>query len=401
MVINFKYTLSELNAIYELNYHISMKKIIYKKLAQDSIKFFLLTIFTISIIIWVLQAVNYLDFVVEDGHGFIVYFNYTLLSFPKIFSRIYPFAIFISFSYILLKYEEKNELIIFWNFGIKKIEFINFFIKFSLLFMFLSLLLNAIIVPMTQDKARSFIRSSNLDLFESMLKPRKFVDIIKNLTIYYDKKNINGELKNIFLNDKISLTDTQTTFAKTGIFKIHENKKILVLYDGKTINNVDGKIYEFTFDKTDFNISRFASTAIIYQKTQETHTVELVQCLLIMNNFKKIIVNKAISEINNCTIQNLKNIYEELYSRLIKPLYTTFLIAISLLFVLKSKSNPTFRSYKFKIYLLGFIFIIFLESSSKFISTNLLQNLFLLVMPIFSMLIIYLFFLKILMVKKK
>ena len=390
-----------MNAIYELNYHISMKKIIYKKLAQDSIKFFLLTIFTISIIIWVLQAVNYLDFVVEDGHGFIVYFNYTLLSFPKIFSRIYPFAIFISFSYILLKYEEKNELIIFWNFGIKKIEFINFFIKFSLLFMFLSLLLNAIIVPMTQDKARSFIRSSNLDLFESMLKPRKFVDIIKNLTIYYDKKNINGELKNIFLNDKISLTDTQTTFAKTGIFKIHENKKILVLYDGKTINNVDGKIYEFTFDKTDFNISRFASTAIIYQKTQETHTVELVQCLLIMNNFKKIIVNKAISEINNCTIQNLKNIYEELYSRLIKPLYTTFLIAISLLFVLKSKSNPTFRSYKFKIYLLGFIFIIFLESSSKFISTNLLQNLFLLVMPIFSMLIIYLFFLKILMVKKK
>jgi len=378
-----------------------MKKIVYKKLAQDSIKFFLLTIFTISIIIWVLQAVNYLDFVVEDGHGFFVYFNYTLLSFPKIFSRIYPFAIFISFSYILLKYEEENELIIFWNFGIKKIEFINFFIKFSLLFTFLSLLLNALIVPMTQDKARSFIRSSNLDLFESMLKPRKFVDIIKNLTIYYDKKNINGELKNIFLNDKISLTDSQTTFAKMGVFEIRDNKKILVLYDGKTINNVDGKIYEFTFDKTDFNISRFTSTAIIYQKTQETSTIELVQCLLIMNNFKKIIINKTISEINNCTAQNLKNIYEALYSRLIKPLYTTFLIAISLLFILKSKSSTTFRSYKFKIYLLGFIFIIFLESSSKFISIGLLQNLFLLVLPFFSLLTIYLFFLKILMFKNK
>ena len=46
-----------------------------------------------SIIIWVLQAVNYLDFVIEDGHGFLVYFNYTLLSFPKIFSKIFPFAI--------------------------------------------------------------------------------------------------------------------------------------------------------------------------------------------------------------------------------------------------------------------------------------------------------------------
>ena len=276
-----------MSAIYDLNYHISMKKIIYRNLATDCIKFFLLTLFTISIIIWVLQAVNYLDFVVEDGHGFLVYFNYTLLSFPKIFSRIYPFAIFISFSYILLKYEEKNELIIFWNFGIKKIEFIHFFVKFSFLFMFLSLLLNALIVPLTQDKARSFIRSSNLDLFESMLKPKKFVDIIKDLTIYYDEKDINGELKNIFLNDKLSLTNSQTTYAKKGVFEVRSNKKILVLYDGKTINNVNGKIYEFKFDKTDFNISRFNSTAIIYQKTQETSTVELVQCLLIVNNFKK------------------------------------------------------------------------------------------------------------------
>ena len=390
-----------MGGIYELNYHISMKKIIYKNLAIDCINFFLLTIFTISIIIWVLQAVNYLDFVVEDGHGFFVYFNYTLLSFPKIFSRIYPFAIFISFSYILLKYEEKNELIIFWNFGIKKIDFINFFIKFSFLFIFLSLLLNALIVPLTQDKARSFIRSSNLDLFESMLKPKKFVDIIKNLTIYYDEKNINGELKNIFLNDKLSLTNSQTTFAKTGVFEVRADKKILVLYDGKTINNVDGKIYEFKFDKTDFNISRFNSTAIIYQKTQETPTIELVQCLLIVNNFKKIMGNKTMRDINNCTARNLKNIYEDLYSRLIKPLYITFLIAISLLFILRSKTDPTFKSYKFKIYLLGFIFIIFFESSTQFVSINLLQNSFISILPIFLVLIIYLYFLKILKAKKK
>tara|TARA_B110000037_G_scaffold141982_1_gene160665 strand:+ start:36 stop:839 length:804 start_codon:yes stop_codon:yes gene_type:complete len=267
--------------------------------------------------------------------------------------------------------------------------------------MFLSLLLNALIVPLTQDKARSFIRSSNLDLFESMLKPKKFVDIIKNLTIYYDKKNINGELKNIFLNDRLNLTDSQTTFAKKGIFEIRENKKIFVLYDGKTINNVDGKIYEFTFDKTDFNISKFNSTAIIYQKTQETSTLELLQCLLIMNNFKKIIGNKTMREISNCSVQNLKNIYEELYSRLIKPLYTTFLVTISLLFILKSKNNPVFKSYKFKVYLLGFMFIIFFESSSKFISINLLLNLFLSVLPIILTLIIYLFFLKTLVIKKK
>ena len=70
-----------------------MKKIIFRKLLLDSLRFFVLSLLTLSVIIWVLQAVNYLDFVIEDGHGFLVYLKYTLFSFPKILSRIYPFAL--------------------------------------------------------------------------------------------------------------------------------------------------------------------------------------------------------------------------------------------------------------------------------------------------------------------
>jgi len=377
-----------------------MKKIAFTKLTADCTRFFLLTIFTISTIIWVLQAVNYLDFVIEDGHGFFVYFNFTLLSFPKIFSRIYPFAIFLAFSYILLKYEDKNELIIFWNFGVKKITFINFFIKISFYFVLLSLILNAVIAPMAQDKARSFIRTSDLDFFESILKPKKFVDVVENLTIYFEKKNKNGILENIFLNDKSSASETQTTIAKTGKFEMRGDQKILVLYDGKTINTINGEPSEFKFSKTDFNISNFSTHSITHQKTQETSTKHLTQCLLINNDLIKDTDSKIRDGIKNCSINNLKNIYKELYSRLIKPLYITFLVAISLLFILKSKSDHTFKSNKLKIYSFGFLFIIFLESSSKLISTNILQNIFISLLPFLLTLIIYFYFLITLRIKK-
>ena len=377
-----------------------MKKIIYRNLATDCVKFFLLTILTISTIIWVLQAVNYLDFVIEDGHGFFVYFNFTLLSFPKIISRIYPFAVFLSFSYILLKYEDKNELIIFWNFGIKKIHFINFFINVSFFFVISSLLLNALIVPIAQDKARSFIRSSDLDFFESALKPKKFVDIVKNLTIYYEKKNENGELENIFLHDKSSQNDSQTTIAKTGKFEIREDKKILVLYDGKTINNINRKTSEFNFSKTDFNISNFSTHTVTQQKIQETSTKKLLLCLLIINDLIKDADGKIKPELNNCTLINIVSTYKEIYSRLIKPIYITFLIAVSLLLILKSKSDQTFKTHKFKTFSLGFLSIIFLESSSKFVSPNLIQNLFLLALPFILVLIIYFYFLITLKVNK-
>ena len=370
-----------------------MKKIIYKNLTKDCINFFLLIVFTMSVIIWVLQAVNYLDFVIEEGHGFLVYFKYTLLSFPKIVSRIFPFAIFLAFSYILLKYENKNELVIFWNFGIKKIHFINFFIKISLWFVLIGILLNAIVTPFSQNKARSFIRSSDLDFFENMLKPKQFIDVIESLTIYFDKKNDNGELQDIFLNDKSDFDNSQTTFAKTATINTKNNKKILTLYNGKTINKINGKISEFKFSKTDYNISKFTSNTITHQKTQETSTADLIKCSLF---FKNSIINsddEVILKINNCIFDNLENIYKQLYSRLVKPLYATFLITIALLIILKSKNDHSFKINKFRIYLFAFIFIIFLESSSKLISTNLMLNLFLSILPILLTTIIYLYFL--------
>ena len=390
-----------MNAIYVQIYQISMKKIVYRKIAKDCTKFFLTTIFTISLIIWVLQAVNYLDFVIEDGHGFIVYFKYTLLSFPKILSRIFPFAIFLSFTYIFLKYENKNELVIFWNFGIKKINFINFFVKLSFFFVLLSLLLNAVIVPLSQDKARSFIRSSDLDFFESILKPKKFIDIIKNLTIYFDEKGEEGELKNIFLNDKSSETESQTTFAKTGILKERGNTRLLILYNGRTINYINGNISEFKFSKTDFNISKYTSNTTTHQKTQENSTLDLIMCSLVLNNLEKKFKTTEVKVINNCLYENLKNIYEELYSRILKPFYVTFLITITLLFILKSKDHPSFNSNKLKIYIFGFFFMIFVESTSNFVTTNLLQNLFLLILPFLFILIIYIYFLGTLRVKNK
>ena len=63
-----------------------MKKLIFRKLFKDILVFFIVFSLSLSVIVWVIQAVNFLDFVSEDGHGFNIYFSYTLLNFPKIFS---------------------------------------------------------------------------------------------------------------------------------------------------------------------------------------------------------------------------------------------------------------------------------------------------------------------------
>ena len=65
-----------------------MKKLIFNKLYIDTASFFLTSLLIMSLIVWTLQAVNYFDFVTEDGHGLRVYFSYTLLNFPKIINYV-------------------------------------------------------------------------------------------------------------------------------------------------------------------------------------------------------------------------------------------------------------------------------------------------------------------------
>ena len=382
-----------MNAIYELNYQISMKKIILNKIGLDCFKFFLLSTVAISSIIWVLQAVNFLDIVIEDGHGFVVYLKYTFLSFPRIFNKILPFTLFFSCTYTLLKYENKNELVIFWNFGIHKKTFIHYFIGISFGFVILNLILSSIIIPTAQDKARSYIRSSNLDFLESVLKPKKFIDVIKNLTIYYEERTPEGDFKNIFLKDdkKDSTNDDnfQVTYAKKGSLEQKGGKKVLVLFDGKTITTQNGSVSQFEFSKTDFNFSQLGTKTISAIKTQENSTKNLLNCIIVLIKAKdnKEEPNK-IFNFSNCRIDNLENIYKEIYGRLIIPLYCTVLVMISLFLIIKSKHDHTFKFYKLKIYIYGFLFIIFLEISLKFIGENIIQNLFFIILPlIFSMLI--------------
>ncbi|MDC1077556.1 LptF/LptG family permease [Candidatus Pelagibacter sp.] len=362
-----------------------MKKIIFRKLLLDCLTFFFLALLGISLIIWVFQAVNFLDIMIEDGRNYNVYFNYTLLNFPKIISRILPFALFISFSYTFIKYEANNELIIFWNHGVSKISIVNFFFWISILIMLIQILLMSLIVPKSQEMARSELRSSNVDYFEGLIKPKKFNDTVKGLTIFAEDKNENGELKNIYIKKNNYEKGFQITFAKKGVFELKGNKKILVLYDGQTLNQNNNNITNFDFSRSDFGLGNMDSHLATHKKIQEQSTISLIRCI-------KSIFEKKDYNVINCNKNNPRNIYKTIFKRLINPFYLPVLILISLLFILTSKENLKYNKYKYSIFLLGLGLIIISESSLGYISNNLNKNILILILPIFLTLFFYIIF---------
>ena len=364
-----------------------MKKILFRKILFDCLKFFIVTIIGTSVIVWVFQAVNYLDIMVEDGRNYQVYFEYTMLSLPKIISKIFPFAIFISFFYIISKYENKNELIIFWTHGITKLQVINFFLKASLALLLFHIIFISFLVPFTQEKARSIIRESNINFFDSLLTPKTFNDVIKGVTIYTDEKRADGSLKNIFIKKKNNDSEFEITFSQTGKIKNLNNNQILVLYDGQNIKGNKTNLDSFSFSKSDFNLSNLETNTTTYKKTQENSTFELINCYLALEDRKKKKVNKF--NVENCGSDNLSNIFGELYKRFIIPLYIPILILVSLILILISKEKSNYIKLKLLIFLFGLFIIIFSETTLRFVENNLLDNIKLILIPFLSTIFFY------------
>ena len=153
-----------------------MKKLIFKKIVKDISLFFFISITCVATIVWIIQAVNYLDFVIDDGHNFAIYFYYNLFNFPKIIHRILPFVFGISIFFELVKYEKNNELLIFWTNGVTKKKFILNLINFAFFVMLIQILIGSIISPASQLKARTILKDSNMDFLPNLIKQGKFID---------------------------------------------------------------------------------------------------------------------------------------------------------------------------------------------------------------------------------
>ena len=369
-----------------------MKKIIFKNFLRETTEFFVLSSCAVTIIVWVIQAVNYLEFVTEDGHSFKIYFLYTIYSLPKIFSKLLPFMFFFSIFFTLIKYEEQNQTLIFWTNGINKLSFMNIIISYSFFFLILNFIFSLYLVPMSQDKARSFIRESNIDYLPLLVKPKKFIDTVERLTIYSDKKYENT-LENIIIKDSFSKNKSKIIYAKKGYFSEEDGKNFLILTDGKILNINEGKTNSFDFNETQINLSKYTSKTTKTPKIQEVDTKNLYDCLF---------ENKKKSEVNNNNFEfvcknslALKNkITQELFSRIFKPLYVPLLALIGGLLLIKSKNSQGFSKYKLKIFITGVIIISISEISTKFYSVDIFESILIFLMPFILFFLFYIYFIK-------
>lgn len=366
------------------------EKIVLSKFLSDNNYAFLLSSLSITFVVWTIQAVNNLDIVSEDGHSFLIYFYYTLLLLPKIFSNLLPVIFFTTLFYNIIKYENNNELKIFWINGISKVQFYNAILKYTLVFFFIQVSLTSFLVPHLQNKGKEYIKESTLDFFPSLFQEKKFIDTVSKLTIFIESKNSNGEFYNIYLKDETNKYP-RIIIAKKGQLLIVKDKRFLRLLDGKFINiNELGVVTVFDFKKTDFNLSKFLTKTTTYAKLQERKTTQLLSCLNNILIKNKPDINKGI----NCNFDSIKDIMSEIYKRIFKPLYLFLLSSIAIFILTSNNEEKKFKKTTMFVFLLGIISIVVSEISVDYSGKNNINMLVTIFFPLFIFLVLYVLFYK-------
>jgi lipopolysaccharide export system permease protein len=360
-----------------------MKNKIYKYFFHEFLRYFTVVLFAISTILWTVQAVNFLDLVTNDGHAFVIYFYYSLLTVPKILTKLIPFTFLIALMLTILKFEKDNELIVLWTSGLNKIHLVNLVFKISVIIMFLQLIMSSLINPQTLNYSRNLIKNSKLEFVPSLLKEKQFNDTVEFLTIFVEKKNEDGTYEGIFIRDEGKiLTDissgSSTIFAKSGY--VTTDEKNLILMNGNIQKlEEDKSISVIKFEKTSINLSGLDTKTISEPKIQETSTIKILECIKI-----RCVESK----------KNFNNYKIEINKRFGMPIFIP-LIGLIICFLLSlNRNKKNFEFHKYLYFFTGFIVIVFSEIAVRYSGSSWQNAAIYYIFPILLLPLIYFILIK-------
>tara|TARA_B100000945_G_C20392839_1_gene603246 strand:- start:582 stop:1724 length:1143 start_codon:yes stop_codon:yes gene_type:complete len=366
-----------------------LKNKIYKYLATEIFKSFITILFAFTTIAWTVRAVNFLDLMVEDGYSVAIYLQYSFFNISSIVTRFIPLSFLLSLIFTIVKFERQQELLILWTSGVNKLKIANFLFLIAVVVTIVQIILAVLITPTALNKSRSILRDSNVKEISSIIKSNDFSDSFEQITFYVDKKNINGEMINIFIRDDTNVlssvisesegTSNTTVFAKKGIVK---NSK-LILYDGiiQTQNKI-GKIKNIEFKKTELAIDSFVTRTILEPKIQETSSILLLECLFNKND-KQIITP-------NCPFtKNKKDIIENLSRRIGMPIYIPLVSLIASFLLIRKKEKKFNFLNRYIFFLIGFLILVVAEMMVRYSGLSQINFTLYFIMPFFLIPLIY------------
>jgi lipopolysaccharide export system permease protein len=220
---------------------------------------FLITLVTLTAVIWFTQAMRDFDLITSERQTLFVFVGITGMIVPLLIMIIAPIALAIAQAHVLNRLGSDSEIIVMNAAGVAPWRLLQPFLAAAVLVSILVTLIAAYVSPRALRELRDWSEQVRADILTNIVQPGRFTSVSGNLTFHIADRRPNGLLIGIFVDDRRDSREESTYLAQQGEIVKNEQGSFLVLQHGSIqrleAGRPDPRI--ITFDRYAFDLSKF------------------------------------------------------------------------------------------------------------------------------------------------
>ena len=280
----------------------------------------LLAVVSLSGVMLLSESLNFLDLIVNQGQSTAVFVKITLLGLPGLVSMMMPIAIFAASLVALNRLQTEQELVVCFAGGMSRWRVISPVLRLAVMAATVSLVINLWLVPLCERAQREELYKVRTDLASTLIRPGRFTQPSKGLTVYASSVEGKNLYKNLFV-DEVKEDGTSSTFSsKEGQIGQRNGQPVLIMHHGSQQSlSRAGVLNYVVFDEYTFDLTPFLpKSEAVHYKASDRYLHELFYPDMTQPWEKA----------------NKLKLYAEGHNRLAEPLYNLALVTLALSAVL-------------------------------------------------------------------
>ena len=272
------------------------------------------------------QSLGQLDLIVERGQDAWTVAKVTVLALPQVVTLILPIGVLVGALLALNRLHSEQEIVVCYAGGMSRWRVIDPAIRLSVLVALVALISNLFIQPAGMREMREELHSVRADLAAILVREGEFVQGAPNLTIYAQRVDQNGIMRNLFIH--IERADGATLYdAATGRITRLDGRPAMLLNEGSSSEFSGAGVLNFlSFDEYVFDLTPYAvEPDPLHYKESDRWLTELF----------------FPDPNNEWEMGNREKLYAEGHARLASPLYVIGFMAMALAAVLGGPFSRT------------------------------------------------------------
>ena len=293
-----------------------------KYIARHLIHSTLLITFSLTSIVWLTQALRFIDFIVNQGVSVALFLHLTILLVPSLLLLIMPPALFCAVLFVYNKLTADSELVVMQAMGLSRWRLAAPALEVAAAVALIGYMIALYVQPVsyTQFKdMQSFLRTNYVSI---LLQDGVFSNPVDGLTVFIRERDKNGGLHGILVHDNRQPTMSVTMMAEEGKLVQTPQGPRFLLVNGNRQEVNDGRLSLLNFESYTLDISLYTN-AMDARKPDN----------------QELFISQLLTPDDTLTPQENRKRVAEAHQRIIWPAYTLTLTLVAIAMLLSGQFN--------------------------------------------------------------